>query len=1071
MKLTRIKLINWHIFTDTTLTLAGNTLVTGENGSGKSTLIDAIYYVLSGGDDRRFNTAANEDAKRSVLSYVRGRLGAEGLEMLRPGSVISHIALEFSEGARQKVLGTVIEAEGSAAQSKFYVMEERGIEEEDYADGRNVRSFSELKSRMKAGKAAFTELPGAKRQRGKTIATDVLKLSGNGRYAELLQKAIAFRPIREVSAFVNDFLLSEDNVDIASLQGEARAYRGIKENLEREKEKKTVLEKFVGKAQKYLDNARDLRCLSVLRTEAEISSLTAEAQRLGSELQKLKTEAEETKQERDGIREKLRSREEERIRLENDERLRAIQEKERRVDALRKESGELTDKIRGAARAIQEEMRIVRRFEWGFRLGDAVNDGNFPLWKEHLRAYGDRLEGKKRELADAEASERQGISRLDEEIRDCNAQLRTIRSGQNNYDRRTMALLDAVREGLEKKHKIKIDVRPLCECLEITDAGWRNAIEGYLNTRRFDLIVDPRYFDDAAEIYERVRADGKIYGVGIMYCADDGTLPPPGGNSLYGKVKATTGHADLAARAILGRVACAGSVRELKQYPAAVTETCMVYQNRTVRGINPEIYRTPFIGRESVTVRKKLLEDKLALLEGKRKEAQGRIGGLKTDRDAADRSRVRELLGLDNIWKKKQECDDEASRLSEELEASKKDLGFVSVMEGIAAVKERISALRAEDEKCGERMRAQDRKQGELEADIRNRVNELDSLKEKRDRDVAGLNAEERERCGELRGRCSVKGKPDAKKISEAASAAQGYNNSCKGEIERGMREYARLRPGMPDGIENIPVFLEEYGLIVSRDIADYSDRAKAAYDECIAQFKSDFVNKLAAKIRDAKKTLSDINRKLKNKPFGTDGEIYQFTWDKSGEQEMKEYYRIITSDKVMEASSLLDAPMDGSDQEIMQRLFDSIIGEADGAEAEKKLDRYLDYRSYMSFDIKTVNKRGDETFFSKTSREKSGGETQTPFYVIIATCFDQLITKGNETSSICAVVFDEAFNNMDEGRIGALMEFYGNLNIQIVAVVPTNRAPSLFRYMDTKIGLIKTGNRVTAYEIKDVAP
>ena len=76
MMLTKIKLINWHIFSNNTIELDGNTLITGENASGKSTLMDAIYFVLSGGDDKHFNKAANELGKRDLESYLRGKLGS-----------------------------------------------------------------------------------------------------------------------------------------------------------------------------------------------------------------------------------------------------------------------------------------------------------------------------------------------------------------------------------------------------------------------------------------------------------------------------------------------------------------------------------------------------------------------------------------------------------------------------------------------------------------------------------------------------------------------------------------------------------------------------------------------------------------------------------------------------------------------------------------------------------------------------------------------------------------------------------------------------------------------------------
>ena len=129
---------------------------------------------------------------------------------------------------------------------------------------------------------------------------------------------------------------------------------------------------------------------------------------------------------------------------------------------------------------------------------------------------------------------------------------------------------------------------------------------------------------------------------------------------------------------------------------------------------------------------------------------------------------------------------------------------------------------------------------------------------------------------------------------------------------------------------------------------------------------------------------------------------------------------------------------------------------ETDSVEAENELSSYLDYRNYMSYDIKITNKHGDESYFSKINKEKSGGETQTPFYIVMASCFDELMSKDGKVESTCQVVFDEAFNNMDESRIKSLMEFYKNLNIQILIVVPSNRIAPISPYMDTLVGITK---------------
>lgn len=69
-KLTRMKLINWHRFTNCIIDLGSSTLISGENGAGKSTLLDAIQFVVTCSANA-FNKAAHENGKRKLTSYIR----------------------------------------------------------------------------------------------------------------------------------------------------------------------------------------------------------------------------------------------------------------------------------------------------------------------------------------------------------------------------------------------------------------------------------------------------------------------------------------------------------------------------------------------------------------------------------------------------------------------------------------------------------------------------------------------------------------------------------------------------------------------------------------------------------------------------------------------------------------------------------------------------------------------------------------------------------------------------------------------------------------------------------------
>ena len=77
MLLSRIRLVNWHFFSDVTVDLGIMSLLAGDNGSGKSTIIDALQYALVAKVQRiRFNAAAaDRRTARTLESYTRAKVG------------------------------------------------------------------------------------------------------------------------------------------------------------------------------------------------------------------------------------------------------------------------------------------------------------------------------------------------------------------------------------------------------------------------------------------------------------------------------------------------------------------------------------------------------------------------------------------------------------------------------------------------------------------------------------------------------------------------------------------------------------------------------------------------------------------------------------------------------------------------------------------------------------------------------------------------------------------------------------------------------------------------------------
>ncbi len=147
----------------------------------------------------------------------------------------------------------------------------------------------------------------------------------------------------------------------------------------------------------------------------------------------------------------------------------------------------------------------------------------------------------------------------------------------------------------------------------------------------------------------------------------------------------------------------------------------------------------------------------------------------------------------------------------------------------------------------------------------------------------------------------------------------------------------------------------------------------------------------------------------------------------------------------------LFDNLASEAEKESVENLFQSILGNDLDSEEVRNI---CDYREYFHYDIRikhteTLDDTGKplESSLTKVLREKSGGETQTPYYVAIAASFFRFY-KDN-SGAVRLVLFDEAFNKMDDERIGKMIAFFRKLNMQIVTAVPTEKIEAISPYMD----------------------
>lgn len=1062
MKLTKIKLINWHIFSNNTIELDGNTLITGENASGKSTLMDAIYFVLSAGDDKHFNKAANEQGKRDLESYLRGKLGSENQMYLRSGTdVIGYVILEFTDNKNKNhmVLGAELEIASSVMKKpNFFVINNYSINDEDFIKNKQIVDYRSLKLALKSTKHPVYDLPDSKKDKKRAIGRDIFKLENYSRFFDLLENAISFKPIPEVSSFVNGFLLDEDNINLDSLRDEIRSYQNIHKMLVKEREKIDVLKEFTPKAEKYVSNIEAMSYFSALKIAIKIDKLNNQINRNTIDIERLKTEFKDLSDEEHLLRERENDVNVELYQLKNNEAYKALQDKKDKLIRLEKELTMVEEELKSFIVLVNNEQKLARRLTLNYRFDEDIKVKDFGLLKAHLENYRTDLNEIKIKLTDALAELRHQKRDNLSLIQDKTNQLDNLKKGINNYPSDVLNLIEIARSAImdyNPKEK-NPDVKPLCEFIEIKDEKWSDALEGYLNTQRFNLIVEPKYYDVVSVAYNKYKKERKVYISGIVNTSDIPSLKEVK-NSMMSKIDVTNKYARKYAEYLLSSLVCVEDVKELKQYASSITPEVMIYKNYVLKACDPKNYKTPFIGKLSREKRLHILENEIKELNEKNVVIDKDISKYSELNAEANNSFINDIVRYDNSWSKIELYSKNIELLKEEISLDEKEKGLLEIDGRIKNAEKRLSDLREDLSKNELNKRKNLTVQGELNNKVKTDKEQLElensnhaSLLSKLDQDKYNVEHDKYFNNGWL----------NEEQINKDYFTCQSFNNSVQSNLIITMQKYStNYRASLVPTIDNIKDFINEYYKLLNWDVVKYEQQAKEAYERAESSFREDFLSKLKEKIDNSQKMLDKLNKNLDNHPFGNDEEKYKFYYEPTKDSEFYNYYRIIMSGKLLDMKDLFTEVLDEKDASFIKDLFDKVSMETDSAEAEKELQRYLDYRNYMSYDIKISNKRGDVTYFSKINKEKSGGETQTPFYIVMASCFDELMNKDGKVESTCQVVFDEAFNNMDESRIKSLMEFYKNLNIQVLIVVPSNRIAPISPYMDTLVGIAKVNN------------
>lgn len=1108
--LTKLLLIHWHYFTHEIIEFGELNFLTGKNASGKSTIIDALQLILLGDTSGSFfNKAANGRGNRTLKGYLLGELGDDedsGFRYLRNGRFTSYIVMEFYDKEKDKSFsaGCCFDIYSENDISKLFFSYDGKMHQQGFLNGGKPMDIIALRAFLKERYNGHYETTDV----GRDFRTKLYgKLGGlRDRFAGLLKKAVSFNPNVDIHQFISDFLSdTQQVVDVSHMQENIRSYKRLEYEASILQERIDLLDRIVKTYENYTNakNSEILYSFLIDRATADMKNeefhsaelegrlLTEQLEALQSKITSIDKQLSELRGQRDTLNAELLSNGAAQALEQID---RQIAEKERVILALRNEYeravGSLTARVAAWRKNTEVLLQKINTTKYDLlqawlasHISDIHEESNFFLDKilslvnidaHKITQIGDtgliefsRLADNLRthtiEINSRLRDEQEALSKNRAEL--LNEQ-KSLEGGIYRFPQDALDLKAAVSSRLRTIAKHDVNVRIVAEASEIKSDRWRNAIEGYLNTQKYYLIVPEEYFRDALRVFDAIKREKKVYGTGIVDIEKLRRINPSADTgSLAEEIVTDDADVRIFIDFTLGRIQKCSNAQELRRFRTSITDDGMLYQNFVIRAMNPERWSKPAIGQGAIQRRLETVKRELNILT----EQSVVCANLKTGLDTAgtlmplsDTEIEYILVSTKNIAA--------IPNLEEDLVSLRKNREAIDITI-IESLKSRISVLDKDIASMDDRLRKDNSDKGRLEEKQRHIQIEsiprlTTELHELESSIALRYNAEWIETTGCLRYSRELSSRGKAEQIAAAFPREQSRARNLKDDAWESLVDLRRSyndKYKMGYDIKSIEngIYEDAWLELGENQLPGYQTRISDAKSKAFEQFQEDFISRLQNNISNAKRQIDELNSALKGASFGED--TYRFRI--IPKPEYKRYYEMIMDEMITQGGyNLLSIQFNEKYKEEIADLFSIITNDGNGEsfEYEKRVHEFTDFCTYLSFDLEVFGQDGESQRLSKTLGKKSGGETQTPFYIAVLASFAQLYRTGRDktykTSRL--IIFDEAFSKMDGERIIRSIELLRKFGFQAILSAPPDKIGDIATLVDKNLCVLREGKR-----------
>ena len=1108
----RFQLVNWHYFTMQTIPLGMINFLTGKNGTGKTTVIDALQLVFLGDTAGHFfNKSATDKSSRTLNGYLRCEIGDDddGNPIYkRKGRFSSYVAAEMYDDVENKymTIGCVFDCFDDASyNAKFFSYDapfptDLFVENKIPVEIKKLREY--IFKQYPLATFSFFETNTSYREYIRSAFGDI-----GPNFFSLFKKAIPFAPITNIEQFITDYVCDvQSHIDISAMQENIRNYTQLEVEATNLKSRVEKLENICSIYDQLDQQRKDLSVKLYCKSRAQQYLRSKYVDQLKHKLDELQEDLKDNTEILEVCRAKIKTLETQKERLiterasNNDFQAKALIQQQ--IDEI---YGKITDleerldfvsqsllniktrwlatleKINSNLRSLDfpEVKAALMDVKLEFVNLDTSTEGLVNVSEKQLKALQGKINAFKDIINDNYRRYRNEASELQRQIEDINYEISNLNQGQKSYDKKLILLRDLIQETLSNKYDTEISVSILADLLEVKHEIWRRPIESYLGPQRFYLFVEPKYVDEAIAIYDSNKDQYGFADIGIVdtdKIAQQSTKVEP--KSLAEEITTSNKYARKFIDRLLGTLIKCDDLADLRKNPRSITSSGMIYQNFVARQMNLDRV-VPFLGKNASN---SILKAKNAELKELREQLDS-TNNLLANFEVANGLELISSNEIINIVNTISGCA-EITNLNKEYDSYKYKLEnvgskdyYAKVDKDLQEVDFQLANLNAEEENFI----------GNI-AKIKQEINEITvtslPVAEASLREVTEtMNAQFTD--------IGVKAQGEALFLDELAVYKNANNifNNYSQQLSLVENHIANLSTKV---ISNRLAYVTEYKLdydvndittnetyqnelelLRDNKLVEYIQKINDAKELAMAQFKDNFLAKLKSNFDAITMQIDNLNYALANSQFGTDSYCFKI----SPRREYTSYYEMINDPLLLEGNDIFSEAFKEKYQDVIDELFSMItyvdyLSNDVNSEMEQNIAKFTDYRTYLKFDLLVTDEEGKVQHLSKTLLKKSGGETQTPFYISILASFAQLygiVGQQKNNQSIRLIVFDEAFSKMDSERIQESVKLLRNYGLQAIISAPPEKMADIVPLVDKTLTTVRQNTKSVVYDYEKV--